>query len=112
MSCAMVVGSLGEIIFRIGAYQVVFASTPEYVNALLDPDAYRNLPLLGVGATGLPILLSASVTQRAALAVTHTPGEERFGATRSVGEIPHAFSSRKFPVVIGAAVATGTILGV
>lgn len=112
MSCAMVVGSLGGIIFLIGAYQVVFAPTPDYANALLDPGAYRNLALLGVGAIGLPILLSAAVTQRAALAVAHAPGEERFGATRLVGEIRHAFSDRNFRALFGASVATGTIFGV
>jgi GPH family glycoside/pentoside/hexuronide:cation symporter len=113
MSYGMVVGSLGGIIFLTAAYQLVFTPTPEFSNGLLNRDAYRNLSFLGISTIGLPIIVSAVFTQRAALRIpTPPPTGERFGMTRLLREARQTLGNRNFRVLLGASIATGTLFGV
>lgn len=113
MSYGMMIGSLGGIVFLTTAYEFVFAPTPEFANGLLDRDAYQALALLGVSLIGLPIVVSAAFTQRAAQRIAIPLGTpERFGLRRLAREARQALSNRNFRILLGATVVTGTIFGV
>jgi len=113
MSYGMMLGSFGGIIFLTVAYQLVFTPTPDFTNRLLDQSAYQALSFLGIGTIGLPILVSAALTQRAATRIKiPLEATDEFGLARLIREARQTLANRNFRILLGASIATGTLFGV
>ena len=97
--------------FTIYAYNTIFASTADYPNGLLNPEAYPHLALTAIILIFIGIIVCSASTLRLGMRLPKPINNTAFSIERTIKEISIALQSYNFRVLLAAIIVQGAVSG-
>jgi GPH family glycoside/pentoside/hexuronide:cation symporter len=97
--------------FTIFAYNILFASTDDYVNGLLNPEAYPQLALTAITLMFIGVIVCVSSTLKVGINLPPPVEKTPFSLNRTIQELLSALKSYNFRILLAAILINGAVSG-